>query len=168
MSKEILRDIQKSIEKNLPAEVGEVLKVRLDLATSLEKKIKELQREAKADQQRLENQDNDVCRLEDALGTHEELDTREKVCAAREELLNTADLNLTISLLQKDVECARVMSDGFANFMVSIARNTEFRRSFHGGVPVGYDPPSKDQWGSPIAGTPITVDIDQETTDTAE
>lgn len=116
------QEIEEIIKKNLPAQVGEVLKKQLDqaekdAATVIHQK------------ERIEQQQTEINALSVKLQKHYDLDQREAEIKTRE--LNVSDKERAIEVfaLQIRLEEANKRAELISGFTAALVRNTEFRKT---------------------------------------
>lgn len=116
------QEINEIIKKNLPAQVGEVLKQRLEQAerdaTDLKKYAAELA-EANAT----------VSELKIMLVRHKSLDERAEALTAREIAVDVLERAQKISQLQYELESEKQKTDFVKNVALGLVRNTEYRKN---------------------------------------
>jgi hypothetical protein len=117
-------EIQEIIKKNLPQQVGDVLKVRLEqaekdanLVVQLKNKISQLEESVK--------------KQLDLLDEYELLDRRNSKLDEREVLLNKKQHDLDLEILQQKFENEKDKSDFAKSLALGLVRNTEFRKSVY-------------------------------------
>lgn len=116
------KDIQDTIEKHLPAQIGEVLKKRLDEIPRLEDEVKTLTEDLKtvsaiSNERKRTNQE-----LSEQLKTHQELDIRLTELEKRER-------NLELELCRKDVSCAQEKANQLFGLVNSIFKNPTYKEN---------------------------------------
>jgi|GEM_PF-3503472 len=141
-------EMETIIQQHLPAQVAGELK---DVLTDYEErgnKITSLQRD-------LETKDNEISRLQGRLTDEHTLkdkiqqadkdrsllDEKAQALAARELAAETTELSIKLA-------AAEDKAASFSGFMLNLARNVDYRRSFFGQVPVGTSHTARDQYGN--------------------
>ena len=122
-------DIKLIIKKNLPGQVGEVLKKRLQLCDELEKAVDDLRNTVNNLNKQNTSHLDDKTALRDKLSKHEDLAKREGAVMKRE---HDADL----FELKAQLKASEKFGLDVTNFMHGMSRNIEFRRSMSGTIPV--------------------------------
>lgn len=122
--KELEKEIQESIAKNLPSQVGEVLKERLELIPKLERQIESLLTTQK-------DSSKTVSDLESKLSEYKSLDTRNSTLVARESAVDLKDRNLEIESLKVQLAAEKDKSEFAKNTALGLVRNIEYRSSIH-------------------------------------
>jgi hypothetical protein len=115
-------EIQEIIEKNLPKQVGETLKLRLEKADRDEESVKDLTTVNKLYEGEIEH-------LKERIVDYEKFDSRNMKLDSREKELNDKERNLKITELtyQLDSEKAKSLhSDAIA---MGLVRNTTYRKN---------------------------------------
>jgi len=144
-------EIQEIIKKNLPQQVGDVLKVRLEQAERDANLVVQLK--------------NTISQLEDSVKKHlirinnyELLNDRNSKLDEREVLLNKKQHDLDLEILQQKFENEKDKSDFAKSLALGLVRNTEFRKSvFDNENQNGYYN-SSNQWIQP---TPINKSLQE-------
>lgn len=122
MSSTIEQDIKDSISKNLPAQVGDVLKTRLEQAEKDAKAIIKLNEELKTKKELLDELSNINSDLNAKLHLHKLLDEREKTLEKRE-------IRYEVELLKKDIECQKLIAANTIAMMATVFRNPTYQES---------------------------------------
>lgn len=116
------QEINEIIKKNLPAQVGEVLKQRLEQA---ERDATDLKKYA-AD---LAEANATVSELKIMLVRHKSLDERAEALTAREIAVDVLERAQKISQLQYELESEKQKTDFVKNVALGLVRNTEYRKN---------------------------------------
>jgi len=114
-------EIQKIIEKSLPAEVGTILKERLEKA---ENDVVLLEEANKT----IENLQKQKVKFEKRIADYQAFDTRNTELGAREEVVSELERNLKVSKLETQLEEANKRADIVKDFTSGLVRNTSFRK----------------------------------------
>jgi hypothetical protein len=115
-------EIQEIIKKNLPQQVGEVLKLRLEQAEKDAKKVIELEN-------KISQLEKTVNEKQSELSSYKLLDERNSKLNEREELLNKKQHDLDLDILQHKLESEKDKSEFAKSVALGLVRNTEFRKS---------------------------------------
>lgn len=121
MEKEILE----IISKNLPAQVGDTLKQRLEQATYLEGKVKELENE-KVRQAQL------ITTLQTEASKHQAISVREANVSAREEKVYKEEVEMRIKTLEVQLAAAAEKTQFAKDVALGLVRNIEYRKEAFG------------------------------------
>lgn len=132
-------EINAIIEKNLPAQVGEALKKRLEQADNDAAKISVMTEQVKSERETSDSLRAEIREYEKFNDRNAALDKREKDLAERERLQEVTELKTQV------VE-ANKRADMVVNFTSGLVRNTDFRRTvFNNEHQNGYTS-SQGQW----------------------
>jgi CRISPR/Cas system-associated endonuclease Cas3-HD len=115
-------EIKASIEKNLPKQVGDTLRKRLEQTDNLEKEnaaLKEGIEQSKKLEQVLRNQISDFEKLKMVVT---ELNARERALEQRE-------LTLEVTMLKAELESEKSKSEFGFNVALGLVRNTNYRKA---------------------------------------
>ena len=115
-------EIQEIIKKNLPQQVGDVLKVRLEQAEKDAKKVIELEEKLKQFQTIINEKQSELLAYKLCDERNLKLDEKEKV-------LNKKQHDLDLEILQQKFESEKDKSDFAKSVALGLVRNTEFRKS---------------------------------------
>lgn len=129
MSKAIEKDLVASIKKNLPAEVGAVLKARLEEVDYLEKALVVEHQTNDALDKAKEILSTKVESLNNKLAKHAALDEREGAITLREQ-----QAELSMSKVQLDAE--KRITSALQSALLGLVRNIEYRSSVYKNEPV--------------------------------
>lgn len=131
-------EIKESIEKNLPLQVGSILKTRLEKAEKDEKEVVSLQ-------QQVENLKRTVSDRDSKIKEYEKFDERNNSLNARELELNKKEHNLDIEVLKFQLATEQDKSSFAKNVALGLVRNTEYRRNLFDSQ---NSPDARDQYGN--------------------
>lgn len=126
---DISTEVQEAIRKNLPSAVGEELRAVLEQADKDKKALAEANERLKAVTEDREQQSRRVADLHNELAKHTALKEREDKVAAAERRLELESLKVQLAAEQK-------YGAAIAEALKGLVRNTEFRQSSYGNVPV--------------------------------
>lgn len=115
-------EINEIIKKNLPAQVGEVLKQRLEQA---EKDAADLKKCSKD----LADATATVSELNILLGRHKSLDERSEALKAREIAVDVLERSQKTNQLQYELESEKQKTDFVKSVALGLVRNTEYRKN---------------------------------------
>ena len=161
--------IQDAIKKHLPEQVAGELK---DYFEQFEKM--KIQKEKIEGTLAAVRRDFEHCKKE--LDAHDKMDDRannavahEKANAARTLELDNLNRELANVMLRHELKVSDAYSKNVSQFMINMSRNTSFRKTFSGEIPVGSSGTvyKEDQYGSQqlqSQNIPETRYVDQETT----
>lgn len=116
------QEIEEIIKKNLPAQVGDVLKARLFKADVDEKALEAANKNIAA----LNSQ---VTTLQNTIAEHRKNDERNAGLDAREKALMERERIQEVTELKIKLEEANKRADMVQNFTLGLVRNIEFRKS---------------------------------------
>ena len=117
-------EIEEIISKNLPAQVGDVLKQRLAQADAYEAEVKSLR-------------ENKISNEATIKGLHAEIerymafDNRNAAIDAREKELDNKERNLKIAELEFKLASEKEKTQFTQSVAMGLVRNTEYRKSIH-------------------------------------
>lgn len=110
------------IEKNLPAQVGDVLKKRLEQAEldaiKVERQIKQLEEKIKT-----------IDDLQDQIRAYMAFDERNSKLEAREKAVDEQERSLKIKTLEYQLESEKGKTEFTKSVALGLVRNTEYKRS---------------------------------------
>lgn len=117
MSEQILKDIRKSIEANLPAEVGMALKARLQRLEDLETDFARMSERLSKSSAKCEQIDKELDGARKDIATyerqHEEIKLREEAVGSVERMLGIKLLEVKLEEAEKRADCIRDLALGF-------------------------------------------------------
>lgn len=143
-------EIQEIIKKNLPQQVGEVLKVRLEQAEKDTKKVIELESE-------IANLKELIKSLTNELANYVKYNERNSKLDEREVFLDKRQHDLDLQILQNKFESEKEKTEFAKSVALGLVRNTEYRKSIFGSENQdGYY--SGDQWIQP---TPVNKNLEE-------
>ncbi len=143
------KEIKLIIEKNLPAQVGAVLKETLAKAESDAIAVEE-------GKKTLANLREFNRSLEKRLSDHGKLDDRETSVAARERAVKENEVNQEVAVLKIKLEESEKRADAVTGFTTGLVRNTIFRKTvLDSENQLGY-PDGNGNWVQP---TPVNKDL---------
>lgn len=132
----IEKEIKELIEKNLPEQVGVILKDRLQQAEQDAKTVKEQKKT-------IEYLEESVKIKSQKLAEYATLDERNKMLEKREKALDEAARRLDITALEIRLKSEEEKTAFVKDVTLSLVRNTEYRRSVYS----THSEPDKDQYG---------------------
>jgi DNA repair exonuclease SbcCD ATPase subunit len=109
------------IEKNLPAQVGDVLKKRLDQANNDASKVKQLE-------EQLGNRNQHVTKLEAQIADYKKFDERNSAIEAREKACDTYERDLKVKTLEYQLQSEREKTQFSKEVALGLVRNTEYTK----------------------------------------
>lgn len=115
-------EIRAIIEKNLPAQVGEVLKTRLEQAEKDVIKIKQ-------QEETLQSKNAAITQFEKLVADYKTKDEQNAKLEARELAVTEAERNLKIATLEYQLVSEKEKTDFTKNVALGLVRNTEFRKT---------------------------------------
>ena len=115
-------EIKDIINKNLPAQVGDLLKARLEQAVKDAETVKGLE-------QALERREKDIIALNLKIEDYKKLNYTAESLKDKDEKLKERERLLELTLLKLQLEEANKRSDIVINFTNNLVRNTSFRKS---------------------------------------
>lgn len=127
------------IEKNLPAQVGDVLKKRLEQADADATKVKQLE-------DQLVNRNQHVTKLEATIADYKKSDERNAALEAREKACDTQERDLKMKTLEYQLQAEKEKTSFSKEVALGLVRNTEFRKDV---FDTRSGPEGKDQYGNP-------------------
>jgi hypothetical protein len=132
-------EIKAIIEKNLPAQVGEVLKQRLEQA---EKDAATVSFQADS----LRQKDRDITALEERTIEYQKFDIRNAELEKREKILEQTERNLKIEKLTYELTAERDKTQFTKDVALGLVRNIEYRKTVFDAI----SEPHRDQYGNTI------------------
>lgn len=130
-------EIKAIIEKNLPEQVGDLLKQRLEQAET-DAGIVKLQNE------KLINKNATIAELENQISVYKKMDERNSLLEAREKLVNDSERGLKIATLEFQLLAEKEKTEFSKNVAMGLVRNTEYKRTLFD----SQSEPCKDQYGN--------------------
>lgn len=166
MSDELQQKFDAAIREHMPGMVGDELRAIL-AEHEEQKKWKETAEGKIRHLEKIRNDQNDK------LSRHESLDKRRAELDTKEQELKEREFNLKVALLEEQLRAEKTLSSNLVQFMLGLSRNTIYRRTFMGDVPVGTSPPadgygSSDQYAPRKNGPVVASGVSQETTEEPE
>lgn len=154
---ELEKEIQESIKKNLPQQVGEVLKQRLEQADKDNAEVKRLIN-------LVEQYTSDKENLEKQIYEYQKFDKRNASLDSREKELETEKNSLELEKLKYQLQSEKDKTTFSQSVALGLVRNIDYRKTIFdtenlGGVP------SFDQYGN--AHYPMPTSKNHTSTDTA-
>lgn len=147
-------EIKAIIEKNLPAQVGDVLKLRLEQAEKDVVKVKQ-QEEA------LQSKNVTITGLEKQVADYKKFDERNATLEAREKAVADGERNLKVATLEFQLTAEKEKTQFSKDVALGLVRNTEFRKHiFDSENQQGYQG-ANGQWIYP---TPVNKSLDENKT----
>lgn len=122
---ELQDKINKAIDEALPAELGKVLRARIDLVDQLEKENKDLEAVGFSQSKRIRELEALNAEQNKMLAGHKALDIREGEVKSRE-------IRLDVTALEVKLDAEKRVSSALDGALKGLVRNTEFRRNFFG------------------------------------
>lgn len=117
---DILKDLNASIEKNLPAQIGEVLRKRLQQAEIDAKKVTSLTEDVKYYQETLDA-------VNKKLVSQQELERKEENVAAKLLDLDTRERNIKIQILETQLTEANKRADISKELVTLVFKNPTYK-----------------------------------------
>jgi len=153
----IKQQFDAAIREHLPGMVGDELRKVLEDYEATKEKLNKAEGYVRDVEARNE-------KYRSAMLAHSNLDSRERQANEKDKQLEQRERNLQVEMLKVELDIQRKVTDHYATFMHMLARNTLFRRTFFGDVPVGVSHP--DQYGN--GNQAVTAGVTQETTEGKE
>lgn len=140
------KEIKEIIEKNMPAQVGDVLKQRLQQAETDAINLKIAKKTNEEDLGKIRE-------LVKQLDDYGRLDHRNKLLEAREKIVNEAERNLKIATLEFQLEAEKDKTKFSKEVAIGLVRNIEYRKNVFDNEsrPGYYD--AENRWVNPITNT---------------
>jgi DNA repair exonuclease SbcCD ATPase subunit len=155
---ELEKEIQESIKKNLPQQVSDVLKARLEQADKDAARVKTLEKEVKD----LEEQEEV---FKSTIKEYNKLDERNSLLESRGKELETKERNLEIEQLKYQLSAEKDKTTFSQSVALGLVRNIEYRKNiFDSENPGGA--PTFDQYNN--AHYPMSTSKHHESTERAE
>jgi len=132
------KEIQESIEKNLPLQVGSVLKTRLEKADKDEKEVLSLTSQ-------IEKIKITLTEKEAEIKQYKKLDERNNELDKREVELNKIKHDLDLEMLKKELANEQDKSSFAKSVALGLVRNSEYRRNLFDSQ---NSPDARDQYGN--------------------
>jgi hypothetical protein len=139
-------EFQEIIKKNLPAQVGEALKTRLEIADSAEKQIPALMEQIEKLKTTVKDQDKRII-------SQNELDEKLHQQKTQAEQLLEDKRNLEVEKLKIQLEAEKDKSEFSKSVALGLVRNQEFRRTVFDSK---HSPEGRDQYGNQVYATHST------------
>lgn len=117
-------EIQEIIKKNLPQQVGETLKARLEEADQLEIKLRQVE-------EKIKNLSLSEGFLREELSKYRKLDERNSTLESREKELETKERNLEIETLKYQLQSEKDKIEFTKSIAQGLVRNTEYRKQVY-------------------------------------
>lgn len=115
-------EIKAIIEKSLPAQVGDVLKQRLEQAEKDAVKVR-LQEEA------LQSKNAAIAKLEKQVADYKKMDERNAALEAREKAVTDGERNLKVSTLEFQLTAEKEKTQFSKDVALGLVRNTEYKKT---------------------------------------
>jgi hypothetical protein len=119
---ELEKELQESIKKNLPQQVGDVLKQRLEQADKDAKKVEELV-------EIVASLNQDVMEANEKIETYKEFDLRNGLLDSREKELKGERNSLDLEKLRYQLQSEKDKTTFSQNLAMGLVRNTEYRKN---------------------------------------
>ena len=143
-----LEEIQESIEKNLPKQVGDTLRKRLEEADRLEAALK-------VSEDRADGLSKDLNKALEIIEDYKKFDERNAALEVREKELKEKEIKFEIETLTYQLAAEKDKTEFSKNIALGLVRNTNYRKAiFDSENPGGY--PMFDGQGN--AHYPIATD----------
>lgn len=133
------KQFKEIIEKNLPKQVGDTLRKRLELCDDLEKKVVDLADEIEAMSDEIDKKSNEIREMNAVILKDNDLDAKEK-------RLNKVESELEIDKLSYQLESEKDKTIFAKEVALGLVRNTEYRRSVFDNI----SEPTLDQYGNQV------------------
>lgn len=130
-------EINEIIQKNLPAQVGDVLKQRLEQAEKDVKELDQAKKQRELDLKRIEQLSAEI--LE-----YKKFDERNASLETKEESLREQERNLKINMLEFQLEVEKNKSDFVREVTMGLVRNTTYKKNVFDSE---NGPNGRDQYG---------------------
>jgi hypothetical protein len=121
----MISEFEEIIKKNLPAQVGEVLKKRLEQAEADANQVKNLEAQ-------LVSRNNHVTGLEAKINEYKKLDERNAGLEAREKKVEIDERDLKVKTLEVQLGAAQNNSQFAKDVALGLVKNVEYKRSVFG------------------------------------
>jgi uncharacterized membrane-anchored protein YjiN (DUF445 family) len=131
-TKQLEKEIQEAIARNLPKQVGDVLALRLEKLSSLEEESVNLKKIIEQKIIELKEVRDEKDKLADSLSKHEDLTYREKEVEDRER-------NLKIYELEVRLQSAKDIQAAYDKFLASLTKNQIVRETISKSLNSGVD-----------------------------
>jgi phosphoribosyl-dephospho-CoA transferase len=131
------QEIEEIIKKNLPAQVGEILKSRLEQADRDSSTVKN-----QAEQ--IISKTATISGLEKTISDYRQFDSRNSALEAREKAVDQAERDLKVKTLEFQLASEKEKTEFTKSVALGLVRNTEYRRTLMDNVTT----PMKDQYGN--------------------
>lgn len=114
-------EIKSIIEKNLPAQVGDVLKQRLDQADKDAARVKQLE-------ETLGNRDQEITSLNNKIQEYKKFDERNAALEAREKAASDMELKLELETVKFKLAAEKDKTDFTKQVALGLVRNLDYRK----------------------------------------
>lgn len=145
------KEIEEIIKKNLPAQVGEILKERLEKADGDAAMVLYLQN-------RVVEQDKEIQTLNKRILEYEKFDVRNAQLDSKENELKEIERNLKIVTLEYQLQSEKEKTDFSKNIALGLVRNVEYRKTIFDSE---NQAPYIDAGGNWIYSTPVNKSLDE-------
>lgn len=153
------QEIQESIKKNLPLQVGEALKKRLEEADKDKESLKSF---AVLNN----NQAKKIKQLEETIDKHNSITNREQALKAREEILKEAETKLEVKTLTYQLETEKEKVQFTKEVAMGLVRNTVFKKSiFDSEIQTPYNMPNNMGGTTMVYPTPVNKSLNETQTE---
>lgn len=136
-------EIKAIIQKNLPAEVGTILKERLEQAEEDAANLEQTR-------EQLKNRDRHVANLESVIEDYKKFDQRNATLEEREKAVSQSERDLKVATLEYQLAAEKDKTAFSQSVTLGLVRNTEYKS-------VVFDsksgPDGRDQYGNPLYAT---------------
>lgn len=151
MNLEMEAELKAVIEKNLPAQVGDLLQKRLKEADFNIQRLKDANND-------LDHKDALIKDLRRQIVNYEKLDERNTLLEAREKAVADEERNQAIATLQYQLAAEKDKTEFSKNVALGLVRNSEYRRTLHDNI--------GNNGQRDIHGNPIYTNITQNSSET--
>lgn len=121
-------EMQEVIRKNLPAQVGEVLKKELQALVSVRETLR-------IKEESLENFKKEIEKLSRFQDVENAQKSKQAELNQKERELTDKEIKLEISMLKKELEMTQISRVEIKDLVASLFRNLEFRKAVYGTQP---------------------------------
>jgi len=119
---ELEKELQESIKKNLPQQVGEVLKQRLEQADKDANEVKRLK-------ELLDKYADDKIGLEKQIEEYKQFDSRNSLLESREKEIETKEKQLEVETLKYQLQSEKDKTEFSQKVALGLVRNVEYRKN---------------------------------------
>lgn len=130
-------EIKSIIEKNLPAQIGDVLKKTLEQAEKDAIKVKQLE-------EHIINKNLNISKLENKISKYEKFNERNLALKGKEKFIIEKERSLKIELLEFKLDIEKEKTDFTKLIALGLVKNLEYRRTLFNNT----NEPYKDQFNN--------------------